>query len=187
MQAGCVAPPPAPASIGHTRAGSTVDIVWSAAATATTYRLEAGASPGTANLAAITLGNVSRFATSAPLGLYYVRVRAANACGVGPASGEVAVNLDGGTPLPQAPTGLVASVTGRTVQFGWVPALAGGTPSGFQVEAGTTPGGVIAVLPTGVTTLSVPNAPPGTFYVRARAVNPAGAGPPPADITVTIP
>ena len=187
VQAGCVAPPPAPASIGYTRAGSTVDVVWSPAATATTYRLEAGASPGTANLAAITLGNVSRFATAAPLGLYYVRVRATNACGVGAPSSEIVVNLDGGTPLPQTPTGLVASVTGRTVQFGWVPALAGGMPSGFQVEAGTSPGGVIAVLPTTAATLSVPNAPPGTYYVRVRAVNSAGASAPTADITVTIP
>ena len=114
-----------------------------------------------------------------------MRVRATNACGVGAASSEIVVNLDGGTPLPQTPSGLVATVSGRTVQFGWVPA--GGTPAGFQIEAGTTPGGVIAVLPTTTPTLTVPGAPPGTYYVRVRAVNAAGASAPTADITVTIP
>jgi len=187
VQAGCVAPPPAPTGLGFTKFGGAVSIAWNAASTAIGYQLEAGTVAGTANLGAIPLGNVTRFTTAAPLGVYYVRVRAANACGAGPASSEIAVNLDGSTPLPQTPTGLVASVTGRTVTFGWNPAVAGGLASGYQIEAGVTPGGVIAVLPTGATTLSVANAPSGTFYVRVRAVNATGASAPTADITVAIP
>lgn len=187
VQSGCVAPPLAPTGIGYTKFGAVVSIAWNAAATATSYQLEAGTVPGTANLGAIPFGNVTRFTTGAPLGLYYVRVRAANACGAGPASSEIAVNLDGATPPPQTPTGLVASVSGRTVSFAWTPAVTGGLPSGFQIEAGLTPGGVIAVLPTGTTTLQVPNAPSGTFYVRVRAANPAGVSAPTGDITVVIP
>jgi predicted phage tail protein len=43
------------------------------------------------------------------------------------------------------------------------------------------------VLPTTATQLVVPNAPSGTFYVRVRAVNAAGASEPTADIPVTVP
>lgn len=187
VQAGCVTAPPAPASIGYTKAGGTVSIAWAAAPTAISYQLEAGTTPGTANLGTIPLGNVTRLTTGAPLGTYYVRVRALNACGVGAASSEIAVSLDGSTPLPQTPTGLVATVAAQAVTFSWTPAPAGGLPAGYQIEAGVTPGGVVAVLPTTATTLRVPNAPSGTFYVRVRAVNAAGASAPGADITVVVP
>lgn len=187
VQAGCVAPPPAPAALGYTRFGATVRLAWSAAPTATGYHLEAGQSPGVPNLGTIPLGNVTSFTATVPLGVYYVRLRAVNGCGVGPASNEVAVTLDGATPLPQMPTGFTASVVGTTVAFQFTPASSGGLATGFQILAGVTPGGTIAVLPTAATTLVVPNAPPGTFYVRVRAVNPAGASAPTADLTVVVP
>ena len=114
-------------------------------------------------------------------------MRAVNRCGVSPASNEVAIALDGTTTLPVTPTGLVGGVNGRTVTFQWVPATTGGLAAGYQVEAGSTPGGVIAVLPTTATQLVVPSAPSGTFYVRVRAVNAAGPSAPTADITVTVP
>ena len=78
-------------------------------------------------------------------------------------------------------------MNGRTVSFQWTPSATGGLPAGFHLEAGVTPGGVIAVFPTTATQLVVPNAPSGTFYVRVRAVNAAGASAPTADITVTVP
>lgn len=187
VQAGCVAAPPAPGALGYTRFGGAVRLAWNAAATASAYHLEAGQSPGATDIGTLPLGNVTSFAATVPLGVYYVRVRAVNGCGVGPASNEVAVNLDGATPPPATPTGFTASVSGRTVAFQITPATTGGMAMGFQVEAGVAPGTTIAVLPTAATTLVVPNAPPGTFYVRVRAVNPAGISAPTADVTVVIP
>lgn len=187
VQAGCVAAPPAPAVPTYTRAGGALVIHWPASATATSYVLEAGQASGVMNLGAIPLGNVTRFAATAPLGTYYVRVRAVNACGSSAPSAELALNLDGATPLPATPTGFAASVAGRAVGFAWTAPVTGGTPSGYQIEAGLTPGGVIAVLPTAATSFVVPAAPPGTFYVRVRAVNAAGASAPTADVTVVVP
>lgn len=187
VQAGCVAPPAAPAALGYTKFGGSVRLAWSAATTATGYFLEAGQAPGVPNLGAIPLGNITSFAATVPLGVYYVRVRAVNGCGVGPASNEVAVMLDGATPLPQAPAGLTALVAGTTVAFQITPAASGGLAAAFQIEAGLAPGGTIAILPTAATTLIVSNAPSGTFYVRARALNPAGASAPTADVAVVIP
>lgn len=187
VQAGCVVAPPAPASASYTRFGTSVAIGWVPSATAVSYQLEAGLAPGVMNLGAIPLGNVTTFSTAAPLGLYYVRIRAVNACGVSPPSAELVVNLDGAMPAPAAPTGLAAVVAGRTVSFVWSAPTSGGTPSAYQIEAGTTPGGTIAVLPTTATALVVPDAPAGTFYVRVRAVNAAGASAATPDVAVVIP
>lgn len=187
VQAGCVAAPPAPAVPTYTKAGGSLVIHWQASATATAYVLDAGQAPGAANLGAIPLGNVTRFAATAPAGTYYVRLRAVNACGTSAPSGELALLLDGTTPLPAAPGGFGATVSGRTVSFSWSAPVTGGTPSAYQVEAGLTPGGVIAVLPTAATSFVVPSAPSGTFYVRVRGVNAAGAGAPTADVTLVVP
>lgn len=187
VQAGCVAAPPAPGPLTSTTAGSTVALAWGAAATAASYTLEAGQAPGSSALGSIPVGPRTSFSTSAPLGTYYVRVRAANACGVSGTSNEVAVRLDGTTSVPGTPTALTASVAGRTVTFVWTPPTSGGTPASYVIEAGTTPGGVIATLPSTVPGLVVPNAPSGTFYVRVRSMNSAGASAPSAEVTVAVP
>lgn len=187
VQLGCLAPPPAPGTLTFLKGGSTVALRWGSALSASSYAIEAGQAPGSANLGAIPVRNTTTFTTPAPLGTYYVRVRAVNRCGVSGPSNEVAITLDGSTSLPVTPTGFVGGVNGRTVTFQWTPAVTGGLPAGYHVEAGVTPGGVIAVLPTAATQLVVPNAPSGTFYVRVRAVNAAGASAPTADITVTVP
>jgi hypothetical protein len=187
VQLGCVAPPPAPGTLTFLKGGATVALRWGSALSASSYAIEAGQAPGSGNLGAIPVGNTTSFTTPAPLGTYYVRVRAVNRCGVSPASNEVAIVLDGTTALPVTPTGFVGGVNGRTVTFQWAPATTGGLPAGYHLEAGVTPGGVIAVFPTAAAQLVVPNAPSGTFYVRVRAVNTAGASATTPDITVIVP
>ncbi len=187
VQLGCVAPPPAPGTLSFLKGGSNVALFWGAALSASAYVIEAGQAPGASNLGGIPVGNQTSFATAAPLGTYYVRVRASNRCGVSGASNEVAITLDGTTTLPAAPTGLAGNVNGRAVALQWTPALTGGLPSVFHVEAGLTPGGTIAAFPSSAAQIVVPSAPSGTFYVRVRAVNAAGASAPTADIVVTVP
>ncbi len=187
VQLGCLAPPPAPGTLAYLQAGSSVVLAWGAALSASSYVIEAGQAPGSANLGAIPVGNATSFATAAPLGTYYVRVRAANRCGASPPSNEIVITLDGSTSLPAAPTGLTGIVNGRTVTLQWTPAVSGGLPTAFQLEAGATPGGVIAVFPTTGAQVVVANAPSGTFHVRVRAVNAAGASAPTPDISITVP
>jgi hypothetical protein len=63
-----------------------------------------------------------------------------------------------------APQNLTSSVNGTTVVLNWT-----GSPGSYLVEAALTPGGaVIASLPVNGTTLTVPNVPAGTYYVRVR-------------------
>ena len=86
--------PGAPTSLADVGSGQTVDLRWSApvgGGPPTGYVIEAGSAPGLSNLVVLPVGNITRFVTSAPPGLYYVRVRAVNAQGPGEASNEIVV------------------------------------------------------------------------------------------------
>jgi hypothetical protein len=100
---------------------------------------------------------------------YAVRLRAINSAGDGGASAKV-TTIAG--PGPDTPTGLVTtSVTGKLVTLEWTPPSTGLVPTGYVVEGGTSPGEVLASLPTGS---AAPRftfaAPAGAFYVRVQAV-----------------
>jgi hypothetical protein len=86
-------PPAAPGVLSATVAGGVVTLRWGAASgNATTYVVEAGTASDTSNLGALATGHLdTTWATPAPPGVYFVRVRAANAFGIGPASNEVTV------------------------------------------------------------------------------------------------
>src|SRR5690606_8106207 len=75
--------------------GNVVHLAWRAPTTGDTpagYVLEAGSAPGLANLAVMRVGPQTTFTTTAPPGVYYVRVRAVDASGVaGQASNEIVV------------------------------------------------------------------------------------------------
>jgi hypothetical protein len=89
----CTAPPGAPGNLSIVSVSNgTVLLTWNGAAgSPTSYLVEAGSSPGGANLANSDLGSAatSLTATGVGRGLYYVRIRASNVCGLGPASNEV--------------------------------------------------------------------------------------------------
>jgi hypothetical protein len=88
----CIAPPPAPSSFTLTgNSGGTVSFSWGASASATTYVIEAGSAPGSANLANANLGSSATSATFAGVGrgTYFVRLRAQNLCGTSGVSNEV--------------------------------------------------------------------------------------------------
>ena len=86
--------PNAPSGLFATGAGSNVDLRWVAPAgghAATSYVIEAGSAPGLSDLGRFPVGNVLKFSTVAPPGVYYVRVRGVNNKGPGEPSNEVVV------------------------------------------------------------------------------------------------
>jgi hypothetical protein len=124
----CSSPPGAPGGLTATVSGSSVTLTWNTltgTSAPTAYVLEAGSSPGASDLAKMSTGSAAAsFAASAVApGTYYLRVRAANACGVSPASNEVVVIIDTTIPPPVPP-----SVTGR-----WI----GVAPGGMIADAGS--------------------------------------------------
>ena len=132
--------PGAPTNLTAQVSGTTVTLAWSAPASGgapTAYVIEAGTSPGTSNLGAFNVGSATTITAMAGPGSYYVRVRALNAPGQGPASAEVAFTVGGGG-VPGAPSGLSATVNGQTVTLAW--SAASGPVTAYVLEAGTSPG-----------------------------------------------
>ena len=90
---GCSAAPTAPGTLTFTKNGSLVTLTWGASGGApSTYLVEAGTGPGLANLVVFDIGGPgTTFAAQAPPGVYYVRIRARNACGTSAPGNEVVI------------------------------------------------------------------------------------------------
>ncbi len=181
----CTGAPPAPTGLQATVTGTTVSLTWEPALAATAYVLQAGGAPGGSELAQLTLGAGTTFSTAAAPGVYYVRVRGANACGTGPASNEAVVRI--GTTVPGPPGTLTFGVNGHMVTLAWTTPTTGGAPTGYVLEAGSRPGlADIVTMPVTGLQLATPAA-PGRYYVRVRAVNTAGQGPPSNEVRIDVP
>lgn len=83
----------APGPLSASVAGAMVRLVWGGVGGATSYVLEAGASPNLSDLANTDLSTTatSFVASGVPRGTYYVRVRSKNACSTSGPSNEVVV------------------------------------------------------------------------------------------------
>jgi hypothetical protein len=69
-----------------------VSLSWGAVAGATGYVVEAGLSSGDSD-AGVFQTILTSMAGAAPPGRYYVRIRARNGCGMGPASSEIVIDV----------------------------------------------------------------------------------------------
>lgn len=189
---GCVGLPGPPVLLTPIVSGNSVTLAWNAPAQGgapATYVVFAGRQPGGSDLASFSTGSASTsFVGSAPDGVYFVRLAASNACGVGIASNEMSFAL--GWDPPQAPQGLTWSLAGGgEVALSWQPPAGGGAPTAYLLEAGSGPGlADLANIPTGGpgTTLSA-SAPAGTYYVRVRALIGASRGPASNEVVVIVP
>jgi cellulose 1,4-beta-cellobiosidase len=89
----CGSPPPAPAGYSAPSSGLNVQPSWSPSPGATSYILEAGSSPGAADLFRANVGLATVLSGTAPPGVYFTRIRAVNGCGASDPSNEVVVHL----------------------------------------------------------------------------------------------
>jgi len=148
---------------------------------ATTFVVEAGSSPGAADL-----GQFVTYSTTPVLvvpgvasGVYYVRVRAANGAGTGLPSSDTVVAVGAGTgpaTLPGAPANLTSTVSGQNVTLRWSPAV---SSSSYILEAGSAPGlRDLAYVGTGsdAPEFHASGVGAGTYYVRVRAWSAGGVG-----------
>jgi hypothetical protein len=187
--------PSAPTNFAASSSGSSVFLSWNAPASGdpvTSYIIEAGSAPGSANLANFNTGNaLTTFsATGVGAGTYYVRIRAVNAAGVSSGSNEVALVVGapgGGCAGP--PTGLtLLSQSAGSILFAWT-APAGGTPTSYTIEAGSAPGlSNLANFDTGnpLTSFSTGGVGAGSYYVRVRSRSSCGLSAPSNEILVFV-
>jgi predicted phage tail protein len=190
--------PGAPSSLVVSATGSSVSLSWrgpTTGSTPSTYVVEAGATPGAANLANVTTGSTSTSfsATGVGAGVYYVRVKARNSVGTSGASNEATLIVGGGSGpcsgAPSAPGALfVTGNSGGTVSFSW--SASSGSPTTYIIEAGSTPGTAnLANSDLGgpATTFTASGVGRGTYYVRLRAKNACGTSGVSNEVTLIVP
>ena len=91
---GAAMPPGPPDALDAVVSGNAVAFTWLsplAGSAAAGYVLEAGSGPGLSDIARAPVAGTALSAAGVPAGTYFVRVRAVNAVGIGPASSEVQV------------------------------------------------------------------------------------------------
>jgi len=188
-------PPGAPQSLSATVDNYAVSLSWYPpvrSAPFGRYVIEAGLTPGTT---IVTLQTMASSYTAAPVGpgRYYVRVRAENAYGIGPASDEIEVlvapNGTGGT-APEPPAEVIGWMSGARLTLTWNPPWnppwsPSGTNTSYVVEAGSATGATnIASITVGQAALTYLPVPNGFYFVRVRAMNAAGISPPSSEVLV---
>jgi glucose/arabinose dehydrogenase len=95
--------------------------------------------------------------------------------------------VDGAALPPGTPTAFTATVTGSTVALNWAASQSGGTTTSYLLEAGSAPGlADFGVVPLPTASLTVPDVGNGQYYLRVRAVGPAGSSPPTTDLQVVV-
>jgi 5-hydroxyisourate hydrolase-like protein (transthyretin family) len=170
--------PAVPTGLSAFMAGNRITINWTPGlgfGPVSGYVVEAGSTSGASNIATINVPTATFTFTGVPPGFYFLRVRARNAAGVSAPSTEVMLVV-GNVPAPPSAPSLSHSVSGSTATFTWS-APNFGPVTGYIVEAGSAPGlSNLAVVTIGnVLTQSFAGVPPGTYYVRIRALNAQGA------------
>ena len=148
------------------------------------YAIDVGLAPGATALTIPAPTNAFVVA-SAPPGRFYVRIRALNAAGSGPASPEAVLGLGGGAMLPDAPRFAEAWMLGARLFMQWERNQYGGEATHYLLEAGTATGlRNIATIPVNVPAFTIDGVPPGTYFLRVRAVSPAGVSEPSNEVMV---
>jgi hypothetical protein len=195
VRVGCSAPPAPPLDLSATLSATTVTPQWAAPAltSVSRYVIEAGSAPGLANLARLVVpASGTTFTTTPPPGTSHVRVRAENACGRSRPTPDIWLVVSDGD-LPAAPASL--TVTELT------PGLPVGTPRQYRVDWSPVPGATAYLLEAGsrpgladLASVILPGTSLGpagaawgwSHFVRVRAINDAGVGPPSAEFVVIV-
>lgn len=187
--------PGAPGNFSVSASGTAATFAWTPPATGLPpfgYVIEAGSAPGLADLAILLTGGAvtSYTVRGVPQGTYFLRVRAQNEAGTGPASGEASLVMTPTgecTALPGAPVQLAPVVSGNNILLAWSAPVAGGAVDSYVVAAGSSPGAAnLAVIDTGsLATSFQASAPSGTYFVRVGARNACGIGTPSNEVSFT--
>lgn len=187
----CTAPPPRPDPPTVSVAGSSVVLNWRAApgAPPDAFTMSIGTSSGLGNLGTVALGPATTFATSGvPAGTYFVRLVATNACGRSIPSADATVAVGGLGGPPGAPLHLRGTAGGGVVALSWF-SPSGTAATAHVLEAGSGPAlANLATVTLGpATSFSTSGVPPGTYYLRVRALNATGASPRSGELVLVVP
>jgi glucose/arabinose dehydrogenase len=186
--------PGAPQSLAASVTAGTVTLSWVPPAGASSIHLEAGSAPGAANLAIASAAGTqtSMTFTDVPAGNYYVRVRAASGSALSGPSNEIVVMVGappGCTEAPSAPAALVATVNGASVTVAWSIRPNSQPAVQYAIEVGDASGwsNLALINVPGIDTRFTAQTPPGTYFVRVRALNACGTSSGSNEVVVRVP
>lgn len=185
---GAVAPSVAP-TLAVDVSGSDVTLA-AGPAEVGSFTLEVGSAPGRSDLGTLPFIGTQVRASNVPAGVYYARARLGVGVGLFSHSDDVQIVVGGVPAPPGVPVALRPSVRGRAVTLAWAPPPAGPAPLRYVVEAGITPRAfTIGRLRTASARpgLTLPDVPPGTYYMRVRGENDRGEGLPSVPARVVVP
>ena len=172
--------PGMPTSFKAAISGNNVTLGWNVPAAGGApkgYRIWVGASTTWELVNGADVGNVLNANGSLGAGTYYARVAAYNAVGTS-APTQISFRV-GAKKKPSRPAGFTASLEASVAVLSWS-APAGDdpdSPTGYVIEAGSASGlSDVAVVPLGNQSSYQAAVPPGTYFVRVRAINDLGAG-----------
>jgi hypothetical protein len=184
-----VTPTVAPSGLRSVVNGNAVTVTWDAVASDdAVYYLQVGTLAGGAD---VFFGSTERATSASGLladGVYFWRVIALNRAGPSGPSAEAQFTV--GTPClaPSAPRDFIFGLTGNRVNLAWTAPVAASAQVTYLVEVGSAPGlANLLVAATGPVTAVDTPAPPGRYYVRVRAQNGCGTGPPSNEQVITVP
>lgn len=158
--------------------GNEVTLRWTepaGGAEPTGYVLEGGLNPGETLASVATNHGAPVYTFVAPSGSFYVRMRTQAADQLGPPSGEIPLHVN--VPVPPSPPGLLQGVAnGSTLALAWRTAFGGAAPTSYILDVS---GDAHASIPLPLTdNITFSGVPAGTYELRLRAANAAGASDP---------
>ena len=184
--------PNAPSEVTPILAGGRLSLTWrppTQGPVPSSYLLEVGSAEGSANIAVLPVPTPSFLFNGVPPGTYFVRVRSVVAGTVGPPSPDAVMVAANAPAPPSEPQFFNSRVAGNVVTLSWF-APVFGPATRYVLEAGTASGlSNIVVFDTGsaATSLVVPGVPPGTYFLRLRAVNAQGVSLPSFERELVVP
>ena len=184
-----VALPSPPTGLRSEVTGNAVTVAWDAvAADDADYYLQVGTLSGAAD---VFFGSTGRATSASGLltnGSYFWRVITFNRAGPSVPSAEAQFTVGAPCLVPTAPRDFLFGVTGNHVTLAWTPPVTASAPVSYLVDVGSAPGlaNLLVAQAGPVTAVGTP-APPGTYYVRVRAQNACGTGPPSNEQIITVP
>jgi hypothetical protein len=183
-----LAPPGAPVNLNSVVTGATVTITWGAPSSGgspSAYQLQAGSGPGLMDIAAVTVAGTSILVPGVPNGVYYVRVVAGNAAGVGAPTPDHVIQVGPAAPGPPRNFTASSAAPGQ-VALAWQPPSTGGPVSSYVLLAGYAPGASTFQIPVSGTGLAASGIGAATYYVRVAAVNAAGVSAQSGEVTLVV-
>ena len=165
--------PSAPTGVSATVSGSQIYVSWGSVSNATSYKVyRSSTANGTYSQIGSATSNTYLY-DSAPLSGYnYYKVKAVNSAGESSYSTYAYCNYSGGATIPNAPTGVSATVSGSLIYVSWNSVS---NATSYSVYRSTSASGSYSLIGSPTSTYFYDSSPlTGYNYYKVTAVNSAG-------------